>query len=303
MSTPETGARDLSCLARIGQARKGPSEMAQQIAEVILRDPAAIVGLSITELAGRCSVSETSILRFARGLGYRGYRQFALALASATAEPQAQALALELGESDEPATVLEKVFAAEAKALSIAWQTVDPHSWLRAVEALARARRVHCYAVGGSGLLAMEACYRLIRLDIDCYAVCDPIQIAIQAARLTGHDVAIGFSQTGRTRDTVEGLSAARAAGATTICVTSQPGSPITAASDIALVLLELHTAYRGAYLDSKIAELTLIDALCACVARQGEPPSLHADERISASIERMMAGPREARPHRARPG
>ncbi len=292
------GEIELLCLARIERAYNGLVETARRVADYILQQPSDAVGLSITELAERSGVSDTTVLRFARSLGYRGYRDFSLALAaSMTNTPADGGLAVDIGDADDFPVIVQKVFAAEAQALSKAWQTIDTRHLQRAVEALITARSVHCYAVGGSGLLGMEATYRLVRLGLTCLAIYDPIQIAIQAGRLGAGHVAIGFSQTGRTQATVQGLEIARAAGATTIGITSQPHSPLTAASDIALVLLELQTAYRGAYLDSKIAELTLIDALATCIARQVAPQEPARVEQLEADIARMFHHGAAARP------
>lgn len=291
----EAGA---GCLSRIEQAYHGLPATARRVADQVLQQPAATVGLSITALAQCSGVSDTTVLRFVRGLGYRGYRQFALALAASVPDPaDDRALNVDIADQDNLATITRKVFVAEAQALAKAWQTIDAQALQRAVEVLAQARRVHCYAVGGSGLLAMEAVYRLVRLGLDCVAIYDPIQIVMQASRLGARDVAIGFSQTGRTRDTVAGLAAAREAGATTIGVTSQPRSPIIAQSDITLLLLELQTAFRGAHLDSKIAELTLIDAVATCLARQLPPRPPGMVERLEDNIARMfLEGPEAPR-------
>ncbi len=282
-----TGSRE--CLKRIEQAYNGLADTARRVADSILQQPAAVVGLSITDLARRSNVSDTTVLRFVRALGYQGYRQFALALAASVADPEDHSLDVHIEDEDDVAAVVRKVFLAEAQALMKAPQTLAAQSLQRAVDALARARRVHCYAVGGSGLLVIEAVYRLVHLGLDCTAVYDPIQIAIQASNLTAEDVAIGFSQAGRTHSTVMGLAIARAAGATTICVTSRPQSPLVAQSDIVLVLLELQAAFRGAHLDSKIAELTMIDALATCLARQLPPRPQAMVDRLEQNIERMF--------------
>jgi DNA-binding MurR/RpiR family transcriptional regulator len=279
----------VDCLIRIEQAYNSLAETARRVADSILQQPVSAVGLSITELAQRSRVSDTTVLRFVRALGYQGYRQFALALAASVADPADRALDVNITDEDDLTAVVNKVFIAEAQALVKAPQTIDGQSLQRAVDALAGARRVQCYAVGGSGLLAMEAVYRLVHLGLDCVAVYDPIQIAIQASQLSTEDVAIGFSQIGRTQSTVMGLAAARAAGATTICVTSRPQSPIVTHSDISLVLLELQTVFLGAHLDSKIAELTLIDALATCLARRLPPRSAEAVDQLESSIERMF--------------
>jgi DNA-binding MurR/RpiR family transcriptional regulator len=278
----------LECLSRIEHAYNGLAATARRVADLVLQQPTAAVGLSITDLAQRSGVSDTTVLRFARALGYQGYRQFALALAASVAETgEDRALDVHIGDEDDFTTMVQKVFVAEAQALAKAWQSIDPEALRRAVEALARARRVQCYAVGGSGLLAIEAVYRLTRLGLDCVAIYDPVHMAMQASHLTKEDVVIGFSQTGRTHSTVAGMAAAHGAGATTICVTSRPHSPITRQSDIALVVLELQAAFRGAHLDSKIAELTLIDAVATCLARQLPPRPSGFVDRLESTIER----------------
>jgi DNA-binding MurR/RpiR family transcriptional regulator len=283
------GAQSSDCLGRIEQAYNGLAETARLVADSILQQPAAALGLSITELAQRSKVSDTTVLRFARAVGYQGYRQFALALAASVAEPVDRALDVNIDNEDDLSTVVQKVFNAEAQALIKAPRTIDRGALQLAVEALAQARRIHCYAVGGSGLLATEATYRLVHLGLNCVAVYDPIQIAVQASQLTHADVAIGFSQSGRTHSTVMGLAAARAAGATTIGITSRPRCPLGDHSDVSLVLLELQAAFRGAHLDSKIAELTLIDALATCLARQLPAPPIETVDRLERNIERMF--------------
>ncbi|MGH2347473.1 MAG: MurR/RpiR family transcriptional regulator [Chloroflexota bacterium] len=283
------GARNTDCLRRIEETYSGLAETARQVADRILQQPEEAVGLSITELAQRSKVSDTTVLSFARAVGYQGYRQFALALAASVVEPVEPALDVHITDEDDLNSVVRKVFIAEAQALIKAPRTIDRGALERAVDALARARRIHCYAVGGSGLLATEAVYRLALLGLDCVAVYDPIQIAVQASQLTGADVAIGFSQSGRTHSTVMGLAAARASGARTIGITSRPQCPLLEYSDVPLVLLELRTAFRGALLDSKIAELTLIDALTTCLARQLPPPAKEAVDCLERNIERMF--------------
>src|SRR4051794_1898617 len=49
---------------------------------VILADPAAVAGSTITELAGRAETSLTSVSRFCRTLGLPGYAELRLALAA-----------------------------------------------------------------------------------------------------------------------------------------------------------------------------------------------------------------------------
>ncbi|MBB4932381.1 N-acetylmuramic acid 6-phosphate etherase [Lipingzhangella halophila] len=51
-------------------------------------------------------------------------------------------------------------------------------------------------------------------------------------AELTSEDVVVGITASGRTPFVLEGLAIARAAGATTMAVTNNPGQPVSAAAD-----------------------------------------------------------------------
>ncbi|MGA8478962.1 MAG: MurR/RpiR family transcriptional regulator [Chthoniobacterales bacterium] len=288
-----TETRPSSCVSQIERAYNRLQGSMRQVAESLLRAPHEYVGKSISKVAQDSHVSDATVLRFVRSIGYSGFRSFALALATSVSSVPASDKELTLGisERDNLDVIVKKVFEAESKALLKAPQTLGSELVRRAVMALAKARWVYTYAVGSSGFLAGEAEYRLARLGIRCTAIHDPIQMAIQASWLTSKDVVIGFSQTGRNRASVEGLQLARKSGATTIGITSKPGSPLSAASDIPLVLFELSAVFHGAFLDSKIAELTLIDALATCIAFRRK--SRREDRnRVDLAIEQMLIKP-----------
>lgn len=286
-------ARSSSCLSQIEGAYSRLQGSMRQVAESLLRAPREYVGKSISKLAQDSHVSDATVLRFVRSIGYSGFRSFALALATSVSGTRAvdEKLTLHISERDELDVIVKKVFEAESKALLKAPQTLGTGLVQRAVTALAKARLVYTYAVGSSGFLAGEAEYRLARLGIQCTAIHDPIQMAIHASRLTSRDIVIGFSQTGRNRASVEGLELARKSGAVTIGITSKPGSPLSEASDIPLVLFELSTVFHGAFLDSKIAELTLIDALATCIASRHESRREQRN-RVDFQIEHMLIKP-----------
>ena len=278
----------LECLTRIEQAYNGLAGTARRVADLVLQQPTAIVGLSITELAQRSGVSDTTVLRFARALGYQGYRQFALALAAAVADPgDDRALDVHIGDEDDFTTIVQKVFVAEAQALAKAWQSIDPEALQRAVEALARARRVQCYAVGGSGLLAMEAVYRLTRLGLDCVAIYDPVHMAMQASQLS-HGGRGDWLQPDRAHSQHRSR-----AGRCSRCgryhdLRDQQATLTDCTPErYRAYVLELQAAFRGAQLDSKIAELTLIDAIATCLARHLPPRPAELVDRLESTIER----------------
>jgi RpiR family transcriptional regulator, carbohydrate utilization regulator len=295
LSSNDVSSRRSSCLTLIEQNYGQLQGSVRDVADTLLRSPGEWVGKSISQLARASGVSEATVVRFVRALGYSGYRSFAVALASSVPATLPSDEKREKSAPDTLMGVVRKVFEEESHALAQAPKTLKNESLERAVLALMDARHVFCFAAGNSSLLAGVAEYRLVRLGINCIAIRDPIQMAIQTSLLTSKDVVLAFSQTGRNRDAVDGLMLAKQAGATTIGVTSEPGSPLVKTSDIALVLFELHSDFQGSLLDTKVAEIILIDALAACIAVRLKNPSKETS-RVDKQIERILTRPASRR-------
>ncbi len=104
--------------------------------------------------------------------------------------------------------------------------------------------------------------------------------MAMSSSLLGPSDVALGISHTGASRDVTDALARARSHGATTICITHRPSSPITKVSDVVLVTAAQQTAFRSEASSSRIAQLTIIDTLYVGVGNRNPERSLRMIER-----------------------
>jgi DNA-binding MurR/RpiR family transcriptional regulator len=113
----------------------------------------------------------------------------------------------------------------------------------------------------------------------------DAAMQAVSAANLPPNSVAFAISHSGRTRETLNALRNARNAGALCILLSSHMHTPLSDYADIALVTASRETAFRTAALTSRIAHLSVIDALYVAVAMRRPEASLVAIERFTAAI------------------
>ena len=82
----------------------------------------------------------------------------------------------------------------------------------------------------------------------------------------------VGISQSGSSKDIVDGLRLARSRGVTTIAVTGTERSPIMRQSDIVLLTDTEEVRHGTLALNSHISRLMVLDALCYYIAyRNGE--------------------------------
>ncbi|HEY0615517.1 MAG TPA: MurR/RpiR family transcriptional regulator [Candidatus Elarobacter sp.] len=264
---------------RLQGAYSGLRAAEQRVADFILKHPDELIYLTVTELAERTNTSESTVVRLCQKIGYKGYQEFKIVLARDLVEPTTEIhSAIEPG--DDLATITSKVFHANAQALRDTLEVLDEEQLKRAVAALAGASRVEIYGVGGSSPLAIDAYHKLIKLGVSALALSDGDLMAMSSSLLGPEDAALGISHTGASRDVTDALGRAKSNGATTICITHRPSSPITKVSDIVLVTAAQQTAFRSDASSSRIAQLTIIDVLYVAVAHRNHERSLRMIER-----------------------
>ena len=233
----------------------------RRVADYVLANAAAVVRLSSTELGERSGTSDATVVKFSQRLGFRGYQDFKIALAGEiTGVPTGVFGEVERG--DNPAGIRDKVFAANIEALNDTRKVLDSGELARAVEAILAAPQVCFYGVGASGLVALDAQQKFMRIGIICHAYADSHLQATQAALLRRGDVAVGISHSGQTMDTLEVIRLARANGAVTVALTNFPRSALASSAEIKLLTSVRETIFRSGALASRLAQLSVIDAL-----------------------------------------
>ena len=251
----------------------------QRVADFILAHPDELIYLTVTELAERTNTSESTVVRLCQKIGYKGYQEFKIVLARDLVEPANEIYAA-IEPGDDLATVKTKVFQANAQALRDTIEVLDDAELQRAVDAIAAARRLEIYGVGGSGPLALDAYHKFLKLGMHVIALSDGDLMAMSSSLLEPGDVVLGISHTGASRDVTDALARAKERGATTIGMTHRSSSPITKVSDIVLVTAAKQTAFRSDASSSRIAQLTIIDTLYVGVANTRHTRSLEMIER-----------------------
>ncbi len=288
MAEHQDRAPDLGILITIRSLLPNLAPVERRVGQAVLDDPAGVAWRNISELAGSCGTSATSVVRFCRAVGLRGYPELRLALAGAVAQDDGSAVAAssEIDPADDAATITKKIAYADAKAVTDTASHLDIPTLENVVEALTKARRIDIYGVGASGFVALDLQMKLQRIGKPAFAWPDP-HMAISSASLREKgDVAIGLSHTGTTVDTIDVLREARDHSATTVAVTNFPWSAITEVADFVLLTAARETAFRSGAMTSRIAQLTVIDCLFITLAQQDLPNTRVALEKTFAAAQ-----------------
>jgi DNA-binding MurR/RpiR family transcriptional regulator len=239
----------------------------RKVGELILEDPAAVTHCSAAELGRRTGTSQATVTRFCRAIGLDSYQHLLIELAQERGRGEVSAwgsteIDTDISPEDSLERVVQVVGSADLRAIQQTIDRIDLDALERAAQALAKARRIDVYGVGGSGAVAQETETRLFRIGCQVRGWTEVHGAATSAALLTPADVAIGISHSGATRETLEPLEMAKERGATTIAITTDPRSPLARAADIRLISATSETSFRTGSIGGRHSVLMIVDCL-----------------------------------------
>ena len=263
----------------------------KKVAELVIKDPKHILYSSITDLADEAEVGETTVLRFCRKIGFNGYQSFkmTLALSMQIEDGMAEQLSDEITKEDTLSEVSKKILNVNIAALNETFELLDYEELNIAVDYLLEAKRIVFFGVGASAVTAYEAKNKFVRIRPYVEATFDSHMQSMIASLMGSEEVAVGFSYSGSTKDTVDVMKLAKNAGAKTICITRFAKSPITQYADVVLLVGAKEGPLQGGALSTKMAQLYMIDIIYAEYFRRNSELAKENKEKTSSSISDKM--------------
>lgn len=231
--------------------------------------------LSITEFAALANVAESTLLRFCRKLGLRGYSEFRMLLA--------QSKSSEYNGNTEDFAY--NIMNSMTTALQSTYELINRDNLEKAVNLLLGAKRIYCMGSGNSGVAAEELRNKFLRFGIHVYHISDSHFQTIAASTLTDEDAMVLFSVSGSTKDILGIAQKAKSLNTKLIIITNYLKSPLSLYADV-----PLHVVSKSAPLDSgslvtKISQLYVIDVLAASVFKRTEEQSQRNLERTAIAV------------------
>lgn len=254
--------------ARIRNLTSSLPPAGREVAALIIDKPLESSRMSVNDLAQAASVSTTTVMRLCKSLGFSGYSDFRFELAlelneAGAGEPEG------VQPNDDAMAIAQKVLAADQRALRETAQLLNPEVLAEALEALAKGAHVGIYGFGSSAAVALDAYYRFSCLGLKVFLTADTFMQTVNATLLGVGDVALVISHTGRTREALACARQARSSGARVIGLTSFLNAPLLELVDITLVTATGESVFRSGTMASRIAQISVIDALYVALANR----------------------------------
>ncbi len=253
---------------KYGSLSKGQKRLAAYITDNY--DKA--VFLTAAKLGEVVGVSESTVVRFATHLGYRGYPEFQRALEEMVRNKlnSIQRMEVTYGRISQ-SKILETVLQSDAEKIRHTLDKIDQTAFEVAVDTILNARHIYIVGIRSCAPLAsfMAFYFNLMFENVHLLQTNSASELFEQMVRISSEDVIIGISFPRYSMRTLKAMEFANNRSAKVITLTDSVHSPMNLYSSCNLIA----NSDMASIVDSLVAPLSVINALIValCMKKQSE--------------------------------
>ncbi len=235
----------------------------KRVADFILENMGDIYRLSIVEVSELAGVSQPTIIRFVRAIGYEGYKEFKLAVAEemGAKNKTSPLYGFDINKNNRLDEIPSNIIGTAIDKLEKTLKNISVDNYIQAVNAITKADKIVIFYVENSAVTAYDLMTKLVYLGINCNIYDDYYLQSVAANCMTEKDLAIAISYSGCSRNTVDVIKAARNKSAQTLVITNFEHSVIAKYGTIVLTCDNEQFLYGDAIF-SRVTQLAVVDML-----------------------------------------
>ena len=237
----------------------------RKLAEYILAQYDKAAFLTAAQIGKQVGVSESTVVRFAGLLGYKGFPQMQKALEGMVYKRLHEAPAVDIeNENISGQEVLEQILKKDIRNISNTLEMADRRTFEMAVEKLLNARHVYLVGIRGSEPLAVYMGFYL-KLMLDEVTVVsngNTSDLFEELMKINEEDCLVGISFPRYSMRTLKAIEFANSRSVRVITITDSINSPMNLYSSCNLIARSDMTAAA----DSLCAPMSLVNALITAV-------------------------------------
>lgn len=270
MEVTENSTNEL--IARIEAKYDKMSKGQKRLADYVRRNYDKAVFLTAARLGEIVGVSESTVVRFATQLGYKGYPGFQKALEELVRNKlnSIQRMEVTYGRISQ-SEILETVLQSDIEKIKLTLAAIDHKAFNLAIDTILNARKIYVIGIRSCAPLASFLTFylNLVCEDVTAVNTNSSSEIFEQLIRIGEEDVIIGISFPRYSMRTLKALEFASNRKAKVITLTDSIHSPMNLYSSCNLIA----RSDMASIVDSLVAPLSVVNALIValCMKKQKE--------------------------------
>lgn len=270
------------------------SDTEEKIANHFLKLNESVINKTLSVLSKEIGVSEASIFKFVKKIGFDGFQQFKISVATNTNSENKRKELTVFSDitNDDPSEVMAyKIIQKNIELLSDLSTYLKKEELNKALHLIYSARCLHFLGQGGSSVLAFDAYHKFLRSKYHCNYIFDYHLQMSYATKLREDDVVVLFSHSGKSKETIEVARILRERNVKIISLTGNPYSELLKLSDVCFVVYTEESAFHSETLTSRLLYLTIIDILYVDVMYHEEDVNKKSIEHIREALSITKSG------------
>lgn len=236
----------------------------KKVADFVLQNPQKTVDSTVSQIANITGVSDATVVRMCNHLGYKGYYQFRISLSRDIGREQYNQSLKEKNDDS-----IDIVFENYRQNISYISKKINKEAVLKSIDLIKQCSYAHILSVGNTGPLSQYMGFRLGRLGIRCTYNLLAEYFMNQINLADKNDILICISQSGTSKQVIQGMELGKEKGLKSIAITASSDSPVACLADYVILsaVENGHFSYHKNY--SHLNEMIIIDTLLNLISSE----------------------------------
>ncbi|PAX99868.1 RpiR family transcriptional regulator [Pseudoalteromonas sp. HM-SA03] len=277
----------MSTFVKIKALRPSLSNSEAKLADFTLNSGDKIRALSSVELAREAGVSQSSVVKFAQKLGYKGFPAFKLAVVDALNEQTDNSTPIDelISSNDSIELIADKLQLKQQNVISETRKLNSAKQFENAIQLVKNARKVIVCALGSTFTMAQDLTWKLQKLGIPAIAQVDEISASSFIATMGKDDLFIVISNTGTSKSLLTLTNQALDNGCKCLAISRYGSHALAEMADAILYCINEGEPLKHSGMLSRTSQAYLIDVLFTALAQS----NLHWQKRVDKANENMQ--------------
>lgn len=229
----------------------------KKVADFIMKQPDKVILMNVSELAGESEVSDATVIRMCKHVGYQGYYQMKIHLSHELGRNE-----IRDGQKENPDTVKGVLSLLTYNILDMA-ENFDTDTIKKCAGMIKESNTIYISAIGNTIPVAMDLGYRLGRYGFSTFHQVVPEYCITGIGNARPGDLLIAMSGSGSSRQVLQAMELGKDKGLFCIGITKEQKSPLSKLSNLLVVTKSHQTLFDEGYgLWSHLNEMAINDLI-----------------------------------------
>lgn len=236
----------------------------KEISIYILNNMKEILSLTSSEMADNIGVSQSSIIKFIKKLGFNKFGEFKIQVTKEleNAKQNKDKIHNEIYLDDSLEDLSAKVFNETVKAMEDTLKIIDHKYFENVIDVIRQSHKILLIGSGMSSIVAKDLEIKLIKIRIDALHYESSHMQLMKLATMDEQDLVIAISHRGETEDVIDVIKKAKKKGIKVLSITSIEKNTVADFSDFNLKVISEENNFRSSAISSRMAQLILNDII-----------------------------------------